>query len=304
MKTQLIINPASARGTMAKRYTHIEQTLRAENFPFAAVFTERRGQATPLARAAIDAGFDLIVAVGGDGTLNEVVNGMIENGKAVNPNAALGVISSGTGTDFIRTANIPRDLLLAAKQLARATQNIPLDIGAIQCQSNGKPALRYFANVAGMGFDAQVIARLENMGKRGSGTLPYYSALLATISNFHNLDLKLNIDGKQIQGKLNPIVVCNGKYFGGGMMIGPNAVLNDGKFHVVYGHDFTALELLLATPKLYNGTILSHPKAVEYVAETVTVESTERVLIQADGELVGEGPATFRILPHALKLRA
>ena len=303
MKTQLIINPTAARGSMARRYPQIEKLLHTEKFPFETVLTERRGHATQLARAAIDAGFDLIVAVGGDGTLNEVVNGMLENGKAVNPNAVLGVISSGTGSDFVRTANIPRDMLLAAQHLVRATQNIPLDIGEVTYRLDDKPAVRCFANVAGMGFDAQVIDRLEHMGKRGGGTIPYYSALIATISNFHNLDLSLNIDGKAVQGKMNPIVVCNGKYFGGGMMIGPNATINDGKFHVVFGHDFTALELLLATPKLYNGTILTHPKATEYVAEVVTVESPERVLIQADGELIGEGPATFRILPNALKLR-
>jgi len=304
MRTQLIINPASARGNMARRYPQIEQILRAENFSFDAVFTERRGHATDLARAAVNAGYDLIVAVGGDGTLNEVVNGMVtQDGKAVNPNAVLGVISSGTGADFVRTANIPRDMFLAARHLARATQAIPLDLGQITYRVNDQPAVRFFANVAGMGFDAQVVARLEQMGKRGSGTIPYYSALVATLSRFHNFDLTLTIDGKTIRGKMNPIVVCNGKYFGGGMMIGPNASLNDGKFHVVFGHDFTALELLLATPKLYNGTILTHPKATEYVAETITVESPERVMIQADGELIGEGPATFRICPAALKLR-
>jgi len=305
MRTQLIINPASARGNMARRYPQIEQILRAENFSFDAVFTERRGHATDLARAAVNAGYDLIVAVGGDGTLNEVVNGMVtQDGKAVNPNAVLGVISSGTGADFVRTANIPRDMFLAARHLARATQAIPLDLGQITYRVNDQPAVRFFANVAGMGFDAQVVARLEQMGKRGSGTIPYYSALVATLSRFHNFDLTLTIDGKTIRGKMNPIVVCNGKYFGGGMMIGPNASLNDGKFHVVFGHDFTTLELLLATPKLYNGTILTHPKATEYVAETITVESPERVMIQADGELIGEGPATFRICPAALKLRA
>jgi YegS/Rv2252/BmrU family lipid kinase len=304
MKTRLIVNPASSRGKMARRYPQIEQILRAESFAFDAVFTERRGHATQLARAAIDAGYELIVAVGGDGTLNEVVNGMVtQDGKAVNPNAALGVISSGTGSDFVRTANIPRDMLLAARHLARATQNIPLDLGTIMYRLEGKPAARHFANVTGMGFDAQVIARLERGGKRGGGTIPYYSALLATISNFHNLDLTLTIDGKTVRGKMNPIVVCNGKYFGGGMMIGPNATLNDGKFHVVFAHDLSALELLLATPKLYNGTILTHPKVIEYVAESVMVESQQPVQIQADGELIGEGPATFRILPAALKLR-
>ena len=304
MKTQLIVNPVSARGKMTQRYPQIEQILRAENFPFDAVFTERRGHATQLARAAIDAGYELIVAVGGDGTLNEVVNGLVtQDGKAVNPDAVLGVIPSGTGSDFVRTANIPRDMLLAARHLARATQNISLDLGAITFRLEGKEASRCFANVAGMGFDAEVIARLERGGKRGGGTIPYYSALLATISNFHNLDLTLTIDGKIVRGKMNPIVVCNGKYFGGGMMIGPNATLNDGKFHVVFAHDLTALELLLATPKLYNGTILTHPKVTEYVAESVMVESQQPVQIQADGELIGQGPATFRILPVALKLR-
>jgi diacylglycerol kinase (ATP) len=106
-----------------------------------------------------------------------------------------------------------------------------------------------------------------------------------------------------VQGKINPVVVCNGKYFGGGMKIGPNAVLNDGKFHVMLGRDFTALELLLATPRLYTGSILKHPKATESVSETVTVEASETILIEADGELIGEGPATFEILPAVLKLR-
>lgn len=304
MQTQLIVNPASARGKMVRRYPEIEAILRAENFPYDVVFTERRGHATELARRALDAGYDLIVAVGGDGTLNEVVNGLVtQDGKARNPTAVLGVIPSGTGSDFVRTANIPRDMLLAARYLARATQNISIDLGKIDYRLNGKPATRFFANVTGMGFDAEVIQRVERGGKRGGGTIPYYSALLATISNFHNLDLTLTIDGKIVRGKMNPIVVCNGKYFGGGMMIGPNATLNDGKFHVVFGHDFTALELLLATPKLYNGSILTHPKATEYIAEHVIVESTEPVLIEADGELIGEGPATFEICPAAIKLR-
>jgi YegS/Rv2252/BmrU family lipid kinase len=303
MKTKLIVNPFAARGQMHQRYPHIEQRLRDAQLEFETTFTERRGHGIQLARAAVDAGFEMIVAVGGDGTLNEVVNGMVHDGKAVNSNAVLGLIASGTGSDFVRTAKIPHDTMLATDHFIRATQITPLDIGEIQCMVEGKPSVRYFANVAGMGFDAQVIARLENMGKRGGGTIPYYTALLATIVNFHNLHLAIDIDGEKVNGKMNPIVVCNGKYFGGGMMIGPNASVNDGKFHVVYGHDFSALELLMATPKLYDGTILTHPKAVEHVAKTVRVESQERVLIQADGELVGEGPATFRILPNVLKLR-
>ncbi len=304
MKTKLIINPASGRGNVARRYSQIEAILCEENFPFDATFTTHRGNATEATRAALNEGYDLIVAVGGDGTLNEVVNGMVSrDGRAINPHAALGLIPSGTGSDFARTANIPRDTVTATRRLARATKDIILDLGKITFYRKGKPEVRFFANVSGMGFDAEVIARLECSGKSSGGTIPYYRALLASISRFHNLDLRITIDGKTIQGNINPLVVCNGKFFGGGMMIGPNATLNDGKFHVMLGHDFTVSGLLLATPKLYSGSILSHPKAAEYIAETVTVESSETILIEADGELIGEGAATFQIVPAALKLR-
>ncbi len=305
MKTKLIVNPASARGKMAARYPQIEQTLRAENFAFDAVFTERRGHAIELTRAALDAGYDLIVAVGGDGTLHEVVNGMMNaDGTPRNPHALLGVISSGTGSDFVRTANIPRDMILAARHLARADRVSPLDLGEMTFRrADGKETRRFFANVAGMGFDAEVIERLERGGKRGGGTIPYYSALLATIWNYRNKDAVVRIDDQRIEGRMNSVVVCNGKYFGGGMMVGPNAMLDDGKFDVIILGDLGTLETVMNTPRLYNGTILEHPKITEYRAQTVAVESKQRILIEADGELIGPGPASFRIHPAVLKLR-
>jgi YegS/Rv2252/BmrU family lipid kinase len=304
MKTRLIVNAASARGNRVRQYSLIETTLREENLHFETIFTAYRGHATELAQTALLDGCDLIVAVGGDGTLNEVVNGMVaQDGKAINPDARLGLVPLGTGLDFARTANIPSDVCNAVRRLARATKDIPLDLGKITFFQEGKPAVRFFVNVSGMGFDAEVIARLEGIGKRGVGTIPYFRALLAAVSSFHNFELKITLDGRIIQGKINPIIVCNGKYFGGGMKICPNSILNDGKFHVMLGHDFTALELLLATPRLYTGSILRHPKATEHVARTVTVESSDAILIEADGELIGEGPAAFEIMPAALKLR-
>ena len=303
MKPYLIVNPASARGTMSKRWDAVREILRAENFEYDFAFTERRGHATELARAAIDAGYDLIVAVGGDGTLNEVVNGMIADAKPVNPNARLGVISSGTGSDFVRTANLPRDPVLAARHLAHATSSCALDIGEMTRRVNGKDTRRYFANVAGMGFDAEVIERTERGGKRGSGTIPYYSALIATVFKYQNKTVSLRVDDQTLEGAVNSVVVCNGKFFGGGMMVGPHAALDDGKFDVIVIGDFGTLEVILNTPRLYNGTILTHPKVKEYRGTVVTVASKERMLIEADGELIGEGPASFRIIPAGLKLQ-
>ncbi len=307
MKTILIVNPVSARLKQGAGWAQIRQALAAENFPYDAVFTERRGHALELARQALAGGFGLIAAVGGDGTLNEVVNGMIgADGRPVNPEAVLGLISTGTGCDFARTAGIPRDLTAAAAQLARARGARSFDIGEITFRLNGQDAdtHRYFANVAGMGFDAEVIERTEIGGKRGGGTIPYLTTLLTTISAYRNKDVSLRIDDQTIAGRMNSVVICNGKYFGGGMEIAPHAALDDGLFHITTLGDFGTIEVMLNTPRLYNGTILSHPKVTEYRGKVLTVESRQRMMIEADGEMIAPGPATFRIHPALLQLRA
>lgn len=304
MKTKLIVNLMAAHGTMAKRWARVQEILRAENFEYDFALTERRGHATELARAALDAGCESLVAVGGDGTLNEVVNGMIaEGGKAINPSAMLGVITSGTGADFVRTAGLPRDPLAAARHLAHATESRVIDIGEIVYRVDGQKVHRYFANVVGMGFDGEVIERTERGGKRAGGTIPYLTTLVTTIFSYQNKDVTLRIDDKTVQGRMNSVIACNGRYFGGGMRVGPNATLDDGKLDVIVLGDFSVVEVLLNTPKIYNGTHLTHPKVSEYRGTTITVESKQRMLIEADGELIGEGPATFRIIPSALKLR-
>ncbi|MEW5720675.1 MAG: diacylglycerol kinase family protein [Chloroflexota bacterium] len=304
MKPHLIVNPTAARGKMRERWNAIEATLRAGNFAFDFAFTERRLHAVELTRAALAAGCDLLVAVGGDGTLNEVVNGMVtQDGVAVNPHAALGVIPSGTGSDFARTAGIARDPLAAAQQLAHATQTRPFDIGEIAYTRDGKTTRRFFANVAGIGFDAEVIERTERGGKRGGGTFPYYSALVTTIWKYQNKDVVVQMDDQCVQARMNAVVVCNGKFFGGGMQISPNSSLDDGWLDVITLGDLGRFEVVMNTPRLYNGTILEHPKVAAYRAKTVAVDPNPRMLIEADGEFIGPGPAKFRIHPGALRLR-
>ena len=185
MKTKLIVNPVSARGKMARRWPQIEQILHDERFPFEAVFTERRGQAVDLTRRALEAGFRLIVAVGGDGTLHEVVNGMLTlDGEPLVPEAAVGVLPSGTGSDFVRTAGLPHDAIAAARHLAHAAGTVPLDVGAMTFCVDGKEGRAFFANVAGLGFDAEVVERTERKGKHGGGTIPYLTTLISTISMY------------------------------------------------------------------------------------------------------------------------
>jgi len=305
MKTRLIINPTAARGVMRERWRAVEATLRAENFAFDFVFTERPWHAVELTRAALTDGIERVVAVGGDGTLNEVANGMFDaRGAPINPNAALGVITSGTGGDFARTAGIPRDPVAAARQLARITQTRAIDLGEMIFTRDGKEARRLFVNIAGIGFDAEVIERTERGSKRGGGTLPYYSALVTTIWNYRNKRVVVQVDAQRVEGKMNAVVVCNGKFFGGGMQISPNSNPDDGILDVIILGDLGRFEVVMNTPRLYNGTILEHPKVTEYHARTIVVEPAERMLIEADGEFIGPGPATFRVRPGALNLLA
>ncbi len=300
MKTLLIVNPTSGHGTMQKQWHVIEATLRAENFAYDVVFTERQGHGIELARQAADAGYDLVAAVGGDGTLNETANGLLQSGKR---DVALGLITSGTGGDFARTAGIAHDTVASAQQLARAQTTRTIDAGEIVFTRQGKETQRYFVNVAGMGFDAEVIERTERRGKRTGGTIPYLTTLISTISVYRNKDVTLTIDEQRIEGRVNSVIVCNGKYFGGGMKVGPNAALDDGIFHVVIIGNMNTFEVLTNTPKIYNGSHLTLKKISEYRGKNVTAQAKQLMLIQADGEFIGPGPATFRVCPGALKLR-
>jgi diacylglycerol kinase (ATP) len=304
MKTQLIVNPTCGHGRMVDLWPKIQQTLVAEGFDFQVAMTARPGHATELARAALDSGCELIVAVGGDGTLNEVTNGLIAGGQAVNPRAVLGVIPGGTGSDFVRTVGLPHDAIAAAWHLAHATLDRPLDIGEMMFDVDGLATHRYFANVAGMGFDAEVVERLERGGKRGGGTIPYLTALITTVSSYRNKKVCLRIDDQIVQeGWMNSVLICNGKYFGGGMQVGPNAQLDDAKFDVVVLGDFSTREILTNTPKIYSGTHLALAKVSEFHGRSVRVEAEQPMLIEADGEYIGQGPATFVLHPAILKVR-
>ncbi len=304
MKPYLIINPTAAYGKMRERWRTIEPVLRAEHFTFDCIFTEYHLHAIELARAAVRAGYDLIVSVGGDGTLNEVVNGLFDDaGVPINPAVTVGVIPSGTGGDFFRTAQIPRDPIVAARQLVHSTQTCLIDLGELIFECEGKITRRFFANAAGIGFDAHVAQRVEERGKRIGGTVPYYTALLETIWKYRNKDVVLRLENATVEGRFNDIIICNGKFLGGGMQVSPHSLLDDGILEVITIGDMGRLEVVLNTPRLYNGTILEHPKVREYHIRTATIEPRQTMLIEADGEVLGPGPVTVHVRPAALRLR-
>lgn len=300
-EARVIVNPVASGGKVGKAWPQLQEILARGGLQFSAELTQYPGHATEIARQSLDAGYRYILCIGGDGTVNEVVNGLVVEGH-IPPDVVLGIIPGGTGSDFTRILGFARDPAQVCR-IALGTNTRQVDIGEIRCIRDGKPMVRYFVNVAGLGFDSEVCARVNRMSKRIGGTIPYLTGLVTTLFSYTNKDVQLTFDGQRREGRFNSIVICNGQYFGGGMWIGPKAAADDGIFDIVLLKDLNKLEFLINVPRVYKGTHLDHPKVESFQAREVHVESKQRMFIQAEGELVGEAPATFRILPGTLTLR-
>jgi diacylglycerol kinase (ATP) len=297
---KLIVNPVAANGAVGKNWPRIRGFLQAEGAEFDAVLTEEPGHATQLAQQALDDGYRTIVAVGGDGTVNEVINGLVEEGS-VDPEVTLGILPCGRGADFARMLGIPRDYMEACRQLLRLEPR-PVDLGRVTCLREGREVERYFINAAGLGFDGEVSELVNRFPKVLGGTITYLACLLIGLITYRNKNVELSFDGQHARGRVNSVIVCNGCYFGGGMFIAPGASFDDGLFSVVILGNLNKLEVVVNVPRVYKGTHLTHPKVSHFSAKEVHVEARERMFIQAEGELIGEAPATFQIIPQALRV--
>jgi YegS/Rv2252/BmrU family lipid kinase len=301
-EAKVIVNPIAAGGKVGRRWPQLRDVLAKGGLPFDAELTQHPGHATVIAQRAVDDGYRHIVSVGGDGTVNEVVNGLVVDGQ-VPSDLVLSIVPGGTGCDFVRILDIARDPVQAC-QTVLGDRVRTVDLGEIRCLCQGKSIVRYFVNVAGVGFDGETSVRVNRMSKRITGTLPYLTSLLLTLVSYQNKDVELTVNEYRLLGRLNSVVICNGQYFGGGMWVGPQAAADDGVFDVVLLKDLTKPELIVNIPRIYRGTHLTHPKVESLQGTEIHVKAQQRMFIQAEGELVGETPASFRMLPAALNLRA
>jgi YegS/Rv2252/BmrU family lipid kinase len=295
----LIVNPVAGAGKTAQRWPAILDYLQHQEFDFDSQLTEFPGHAVELARSAAQNGYKLIVSVGGDGTINEVVNGLYES-DSMN-NAMLGILNTGTASDYIRTVGVPRDFKDAYQRLINP-RRLTVDIGVVECTRNSSSVKRLFVNFAGLGFDAEIVKattqKYKAMGKMSS----YLLGLLTTLAAYKNKKVSITIDGKVQERKICTIIMGLGKYGGGGMLTTPNADLCDGLFDVLIVGDLDKLDLLRSLPRIYKGTHLSHPKVDLIKASEIDIHPIVNMPIQADGEIIGESPAKFRVLRSALTI--
>lgn len=305
-RVHLVVNPISARGRTAQRWEFIREAVKQYYREFKYVFTERPQQATEIVRELLRDGFNLIIGVGGDGTLNEIANGFFaeHNHCAINGEASLSMIPSGTGSDFVRGLKIPRDLRASIQRIKNASPR-KIDAGRIQYLSPDAPPPRYFINVADFGIGAEVVRRLTSNPARKPGRWTYYSGLLSTIRHFSSPLIRLRTDrGESLEGRFLIGAVANGSVFGGGMIIAPDARPDDGCFDLVLVDDMPPMKIIRRSVSLYTGNIQKRPEVRILKAQCIEVSAeNETVGLEFDGEPGGLLPARFECLPACLNIR-
>ena len=305
----IIVNPQSQGGALGRQWPHIRRVIR-RHFPFGDLHTKASGEATQLTREALLDGAEQIVAIGGDGTINEVVNGFFStSGASISSQATLGIIPFGTGGDFRRSLHIPADIDRAAQNIVSGKQQT-IDLGKVEYDTgNGETHSRWFANIASFGISGVVDRYVNRSSKRLGGRISFLLATARASFTYQNQRVRLVFDNdpsSAVDITMNTVAIANGCYFGGGMHIAPKALLDDGLFDIVALGDLNWKDLVTSGIRVYHGTHLDLAKVTYRRAQTLRAEPIDRhpVELDVDGEAPGILPATFSLVPKALKVIA
>jgi len=309
-KTVLIVNPQARGGWAQKKWPVLEPMLRDELGVLEVQFTKRAGDGVPLAKAAAQAGAELVVAMGGDGTASEVASGLLAafaDSPSSEPSCAFGYLPCATGGDLRRILGTPAEVRDAAKAIARAKPR-PIDAGRIDYTGHdGKPSSGYFINVASCGISGLVDHLVNEGSKALGGKATFFVASLRATFRYKNALVRVRLDDQpSYEERIYTFAVANGAYFGGGMMIAPEAKIDDGLFDVTQLGDLSLVEALRLGSLIYKGEQSKLSKVSSRRARRVQVEPVhpdEKVLLDVDGETPGRLPATFTILPGGLLYR-
>ena len=306
----MIVNPRSASGSTRENWAAIASALRAHFGPFSVAFTRAPGHAIELADRGAKSGRSFIIACGGDGTINEVANGIIGSGV----DAELGILPSGTGGDFRRTIGIPRSSREAADCL-RTGRTKSIDAGKVTFTDHvGKQVSRYFLNVASVGLAAEVIKRVKSASAfdwlpvesiRGKANFAF--SALQEVLDLEPSMVRVRIDdGKEQTLQTIAFCVANSRFFGGGMKIAPDAKISDGLLDIVNIGDIGTAKILLNGFSIYLGTHGALPEVKGTRGKVIEISSADRfgtMLLETDGELPGRLPAKFEVIPNAIRIR-
>lgn len=299
----IILNPMAGGGKAQRMWPEVERLLKAEGMGYTMVQTQHSGHGIALAREAVLSGYRKFLAVGGDGTNNEVVNGIFSQ-REVPPSGIIHtLLPVGTGNDWARTYRIPRDFrkwIPLLKQEKLCWQ----DLGRVEYQCGGETRTRYFMNVAGMAYDGFLVKKANETQGGVRNKLKYLLLLATQLFQYKNRRAAVIFEGHEFEAYFYAVNVGICKYSGGGMQLVPHAVPDDGLLALSYDIGLSKLDVIAMTPRLFWGNLAQHPKVRTHQVKTLRVEAREErpTYLEADGEFLGETPCTFSILPRALQV--
>ncbi len=271
--------------------------MRVAGLEFEALETRRPHDGEALVHGAVRDGQRHFLAVGGDGSVNDVVHGLMEAGLADTRELTLAVAPLGTGNDWARSLGVPREPQAFARMLT-AGRSVLHDVGRIEFEAPDSPN-RWFINVAGAGFDAHVIAGLPSPIP---AAWAYLRGALAGLASYRSPRFTIDADGERLEGRMLLALAANARYCGHGMHVAPAARMDDGLLDLVTVEDLSLLRVLPKLPKLYNGRILGDPAVRHRQVQQVRIAADPPVALQADGQLLGRTPATISLRPRALRV--
>ncbi len=299
MKYCFIVNPAAGGGAARRNWPQLQAHLQVAGIDFCHYQSEYRGHCRELARAAFESGIRHFVAVGGDGTANEVLNGVLEAGEPGAADFSLGSVPWGTGNDWARYYGLspaPESCV----ELLQAGLSRGQDIGkATFTDAGGNPRVHYFLNCAGTGFDSFL---LDEMGAARGSRLRYLLYVIRCLAKYRPQSLRLDAGGATFSGRVLLLDVCLGRYAGAGMRFAPNALTDDGVFDVLLVDHISIPRLLGSLLYLYNGRIDQHRSVHSWQCDALSITAQSEQHFHCDGELVGDLPVEIEILPGALRV--
>jgi len=303
MRTFFVVNAHSANGETGRRWAEIYAKGMRSLGEMHCAFTERPMDAVRLTRQALREGYECIVAVGGDGTLSEVVNGFFEEGKALAPDARLAVLPRGTGCDFRRTLGWTLKLEEAFERI-RQRKTVLVDVGFLECEDmEGKPHSRYFINECSFGIAGDIARRANETTKVLGGKVSFMLASLKALSRHVDKEVEVCMDGGTAERwPVTSLTVANGAYFGGGMKVAPEANVMDGFFNVTRWSAYGLSDFIWKNRSIYSGAHTRLSRTHQYTCKALTARSRQEVLIDCDGEQPGRLPCTVRMVPQAIRL--
>lgn len=302
-KIAFIVNPHAGNGSTGSNWSYIEAVARDRLGHFETYMTQKPGDAVMFAKDAVAKDAGLLVCVGGDGTLNEVINGIMMHEESIRSTVTLGFIPNGTGCDFVRTLPIPQNIEHAIDAIAGGIVRT-IDLGRLSFHDHrGHECGRYFHNITSFGLGGDVAQRVNRTTKALGPFISFMWATLISIFLYGKKQIRIRIDnGFEQEFTVWNVAVANGRYHGGGMWVAPDASVYDGLLNVTVIGDLTLPEVFLNLPNLYNGRIYDIDKVVTLTGKKIEAVSDQPALLDVDGEQPGMMPIVIHVVPGALKI--